>query len=131
MKTFLKNKKIGFYLNLAAVVCAVVGMAAYAAAGKDSYGFVPNVNLLLGLGAAAGVVFSIRDFGGVGPVVTAALMGSGVGVFLNSRFMYYAHQFYQIASDPITPAMIVTTAAFICMLVCVIASGFFRWEEKR
>lgn len=87
MKTFLKNKKIGFYLNLAAVVCAVVGMAAYAAAGKDSYGFVPNVNLLLGLGAAAGVVFAIRDFGGVGPVVTAALMGSGVGVFLNSRFM--------------------------------------------
>lgn len=131
MKTFLKNKKIGFYLNLGAVACAVIGMIAYAAAGQDSYGYVPMMNVLLGLGVAAGLIFSIRDFGDVGPVVTAALLGSGVGVFLNSRFMYYAHQYYKIASDPITTAMIVTTAAQIGMLLLVIASGFCRWEEKR
>ena len=131
MKNFLKNKKTGFYLNLGAVAFAVIGMIAYAAAGKDSYGFVPLVNNLLGLGAAAGLIFGIRDVGGIGPVVTAALMGSGVGVFLNSRFMYYAHQYYKIASDPITTAMIVTTVALIGMLLLVIASGFCRWEEKR
>ncbi len=131
MKNFLQNKKLGFYLNLGAVAFAVIGIIAYAAAGQDSYGYVPMVNILLGLGVLSGLVFSIRDFGGIGPVVTMALMGAGVGMFLNSRFMYYAHQFYNIASDPITAAMIVTTVALIAMVVLEVASGFVRWEEKR
>ena len=47
MNSFLKNKTPGVCLNLIAALFAVVAMLGYAAAGRDSYGFVPMVIILL------------------------------------------------------------------------------------
>jgi len=130
MKASLKHKGPGCWVNFAAAAFAAVGMVAYAIAGRDSYGFVAWVEVLLALGIVSAIVFGVRDFLTAGPVVTAALFGGAVGVFLNSRFMYYSHQFYGIASDPITGAMVVTTIALAGMLLLEIVSGFMRWEGK-
>ena len=130
MKNILSKKGAGFYLQVLTVLCAVVGLIAYTLAGQDSYGFVPAVDVLLALGIVCGIVFSIKDFFRAGPILTMAFLGSAVGVFLLSRFMYYAHQFYGIASDPITGAMVVTTAAFIGMLVFGMISAFFAWDKE-
>lgn len=130
MKNILSKKGAGFYLQVLTILCAVVGLIAYTIAGQDSYGFVPAVDVLLALGIVCGIVFSIKDFFRAGPILTMAFLGSAVGVFLLSRFMYYAHQFYGIASDPITGAMVVTTAAFIGMLVFGMISAFFAWDKE-
>lgn len=131
MKTFFQNKKAGVYFNLAAAIFAVVTLIAYAVAGQDSYGFVPMVDVLLGLGVVSALVFSWRDFGGFGPVVTMALFGGSFGMFLNSRFMYFSHQYYGIASAPITTSMVITTAGFVGLLLLELISGFMCWEGKR
>lgn len=130
MKNILSKKGAGFYLQVLTILCAVVGLIAYTVAGHDSYGFVPAVDVLLALGIVCGIVFSIKDFFRAGPILTMAFLGSAVGVFLLSRFMYYAHQFYGIASDPITGAMVATTVAFIGMLVFGMISAFFAWDKE-
>lgn len=130
MKNILSKKGAGFYLQVLTILCAVVGLIAYTVAGQDSYGFVPAVDVLLALGIVCGIVFCVKDFFRAGPILTMAFLGSAVGVFLLSRFMYYAHQFYGIASDPITGAMVVTTAAFIGMLVFGMISAFFAWDKE-
>lgn len=131
MSNILKDKKPGAFINLAAAVFALVALIAYSVAGQDSYGFVPAVAVLLGLGIIAALVFTWHDFFEFGPVVTMAFFGAGFAVFLNSRFMYFSHQYYGIASDPITAAMIVTVAAFAGMIVLEIVSAFMRWEGNR
>lgn len=130
MKNILSKKGAGFYLQVLTILCAVVGLIAYTVAGQDSYGFVPAVDVLLALGIVCGIVFSIKDFFRAGPILTMAFLGSAVGVFLLSRFMYYAHQFYGIASDPITGAMVATTVAFIGMLVFGMILAFFAWDKE-
>lgn len=130
MKNILSKKGAGFYLQVLTILCAVVGLISYTVAGQDSYGFVPAVDVLLALGIVCGIVFSIKDFFRAGPILTMAFLGSAVGVFLLSRFMYYAHQFYGIASDPITGAMVATTVAFIGMLVFGMISAFFAWDKE-
>lgn len=130
MMSILKQKRPGCWVNLAAAVFAVIAMIAYAIAGQDSYGFVPLVEILLALGIVSAALFSVRDFLTLGPVITTALFSGAVGVFLNSRFMYYSHQYYGIASDPITGAMVVTTIALVGMLLLEIISGFMRWEKE-
>ena len=130
MKNILSKKGAGFYLQVLTILCAVVGLITYTVAGQDSYGFVPAVDVLLALGIVCGIVFSIKDFFRAGPILTMAFLGSAVGVFLLSRFMYYAHQFYGIASDPITGAMVATTVAFIGMLVFGMISAFFAWDKE-
>lgn len=127
---FIKKKGIGFYLQAACVVLAVITAIGYAVAGTDSYGFVPMVVVLLVLGIAAGIVFCIRDFLGLGPVVTMAFYGAAAGVFIYSRFMYYSHQYYGIASDPMSGAMILTTVAFIALIVCSIVGAFFLTDKE-
>lgn len=129
MKNFLLNKKSGFYFAAAGILFALVGLISYSIAGTDSYGFVPMVDVLLAIGIALGVLFAYRDFFGIGSMVMIAFFGSALGVFINSRFMYYSHQFYGIASDPITGAMVVTTIAFIGMIVCVCISAFLGLEK--
>lgn len=129
MKFSLKNKKVGFYFGMIGVLFAIIGLISYSIAGQDSYGFVPTVDVLLVLGIVSGVVFGYRDFFGIGSIVTTAFLGSALGVFINSRFMYYSHQYYGIASDPITGAMIVTTIAFIGMILFVCISAFLGWEK--
>ncbi|MBO4990382.1 MAG: hypothetical protein J6D37_08640 [Clostridia bacterium] len=129
MKEFLAKKRTGFYLQAITALFALVGLIAYSIAGQDSYGFVPMVDVLLALGIVAAVVFCIKDYFGIGPIVVMAFLGSAVGVFLLSRFMYYSHQFYGIASDPMSGAMIATTIGFVGMLVCGIASAFFASEK--
>ncbi len=126
-----KNKTFGFYCNLIAAAFAIVSIAAYSVAGQDSYGFVPLVVILLGLGVLSALFFGWHDFLSLGPVITMLFMGAGLGVFLNSRFMYYAHQYYGIASDPISGAMIVTTIALAGMILFEMISAFFLWEEGR
>lgn len=130
MKNILSKKGAGFYLQVLTILCAVVGLIAYTVAGQDSYGFVPAVDVLLVLGIVCGIVFCVKDFFRAGPILTMAFLGSAVGVFLLSRFMYYAHQFYGIASDPITGAMVATTVAFIGMLVFGMISAFFAWDKE-
>ena len=130
MKNILSKKGAGFYLQVLTILCAVVGLIAYTIAGQDSYGFVPAVDVLLALGIVCGIVFCVKDFFRAGPILTMAFLGSAVGVFLLSRFMYYAHQFYGIASDPITGAMVATTVAFIGMLVFGMISAFFIWDKE-
>ena len=130
MKNILSKKGAGFYLQVLTILCAVVGLIAYTVAGQDSYGFVPAVDVLLALGIVCGIVFCIKDFFRAGPILTMAFLGSAVGVFLLSRFMYYAHQFYGIASDPITGAMVATTVAFIGMLEFGMISAFFAWDKE-
>ena len=130
MKNILSKKGAGFYLQVLTILCAVVGLIAYTIAGQDSYGFVPAVDVLLALGIVCGIVFCVKDFFRAGPILTMAFLGSAVGVFLLSRFMYYAHQFYGIASDPITGAMVATTVAFIGMLVSGMISAFFAWDKE-
>ena len=93
MKNILSKKGAGFYLQVLTILCAVVGLIAYTVAGQDSYGFVPAVDVLLALGIVCGIVFCVKDFFRAGPILTMAFLGSAVGVFLLSRFMYYAHQF--------------------------------------
>ena len=131
MKNIFHDKTAGVLCNLIAAAFAVVAMIAYAVAGRDSYGFVPMVEILLGFGVLSALIFSWHDFSEFGPLVTMLFFGSGFSVFLNSRFMYYSHQFYKIASDPITTAMIITTIALIGMIIFEIISGFMRWGEKR
>ena len=131
MNKLLKNKTAGVYLNLIAAVFAIIAMIGYAAAGRDSYGFVPRVEILLALGVISALVFSWRDFFGFGPVVTMAFLAAGFSVFLNSRFMYYSHQYYGIASDPISAAMVITTIGFAGMILFELISAFLRWGEKR
>lgn len=131
MNSILKNKTPGVYLNLIAAMFAVLAMIGYATAGRDSYGFVPLVIILLALGVISALIFSWRDFFGFGPVVTMAFFAAAFAVFLNSRFMYYSHQYYGIASDPISTAMIVTTIGFAGMILFELISAFMRWEEKR
>ncbi len=131
MSGILKNKRPGVFVNLIATAFALAALIAYSVAGQDSYGFVPAVDVLLGLGIVASLVFTWHDFFGFGPAVVMALFGAGFAVFLNSRFMYYSHQYYGIASDPITTAMIVTTVAFAGMIVFEIISAFMRWEGNR
>ena len=131
MAKLLKGKKIGAYFNLVAAAFAIVALIGYAFAGKDSYGFVPMVVILLALGVVSALVFTWHDFYEFGPVVTMIFFAAGFGVFLNSRFMYYSHQYYKIASDPISTAMIVTTIGMIGMLLFELVSAFMCWEEKR
>ena len=50
MKNIFHDKTAGVLCNLIAAAFAVVAMIAYAVAGRDSYGFVPMVEILLGLG---------------------------------------------------------------------------------
>ena len=127
---FIRKKGIGFYLQAACVVLAVITAIGYAVAGTDSYGFVPAVDVLLVCGIAAGVVFCAKDFFRLGPVVSMAFYGSAAGVFLYSRFMYYSHQYYGIASDPMTGAMILTTVSFIVLIVCGVVSAFFLTDKE-
>ena len=96
-----------------------------------SYGFVPLVEVFLALGIISAAIFSWRDFFGFGPVVTMAFFAAGFGVFLNSRFMYYSHQYYKIASDPISVSMIITTIGMIGMLFFELISAFMSWEKER
>ena len=130
MKNILSKKGAGLYLQVLTILCAVVRLIAYTVAGQDSYGFVPAVDVLLALGIVCGIVFCVKDFFRAGPILTMAFLGSAVGVFLLSRFMYYAHQFYGIASDPITGAMVATTVAFIGMLVFGMISAFFACDKE-
>lgn len=130
MKNIFAKKGVGFYLQVITIIFAAVGLISYSIAGQDSYGFVPLVDVLLALGIVCGIVFCVKDFFRAGPIITVAFLGSAVGVFLLSRFMYYAHQFYGIASDPITGAMVATTVAFIGMLVFGIISAFFAWDKE-
>lgn len=127
---WLKNKSLGVKINLIAACFAALTMVAYAIAGRDSYGFVPLVEILLGLGILASVLLSARDLLGFGPIVTMAIYGAAFAVFINSRFMYYAHQYYGIASNPITASMIVTTAGFAGMILFGCVSGFMTWGER-
>lgn len=130
MKVTFSKKGVGFYLQLVTILFAVVGLISYTIAGQDNYGFVPLVDVLLALGIVCGIVFSIKDFFHAGPIITVAFLGGATGVFLLSRFMYYAHQFYGIASDPITGAMVATTVAFVGMLVFGMISAFFIWDKE-
>ena len=58
MAKLLKGKKIGAYLNLVAAAFAIVALIGYAFAGKDSYGFVPLVVILLALGVVSALLLS-------------------------------------------------------------------------
>ena len=129
MKNFIKNKKAGFYFAAASIVFAVIGLIAYSVAGQDSYGFAPAVVVLLALGIVCCGAFAYRNFFGIGPLAAMAFYGGAAGVFIYSRFMYYSHQFYGIASDPITGAMVVSTVAFAGLLITGMLSGFFKWEK--
>lgn len=130
MKSLFEKKGIGFYLEVAAILFAVIGLIGYSVAGQDSYGFVAWVDVLLVIGIVCGLVFLFRDFFRAGPIIVMAFLGAAVGVFLLSRFMYYSHQIYQIASDPMSGSMICTTVAFIGMIVCGVASAFFDWDKE-
>lgn len=130
MTEFIKSKSVGFYFAFVGLLFAVVGLIAYSIAGQDSYGFVPAVDVLLALGILSGGLFCFKNFLHIGPMVTMVFLGSALGVFLYSRFMYYSHQYYGIASDPITGAMVVTTVAFIGMIVCSVVSAFLKWEKE-
>ena len=127
----LRNRNAGSILNLISAAFAVAALIAYTIAGKDSYGFVPLVDVLLAAGIISALVFSARDFFECGSLVTMAFFAAAFSVFLNSRFMYYSHQYYGIASDPISTAMIVTTIGFAVMILFELISAFMRWEEKR
>lgn len=129
MKEFLKNKGVGFWCGAASMVFALIGLIAYAVAGQDSYGFAPAVVVLLALGIVAGGAFAYRNFFNIGPMVVMAFFGGAAGVFVYSRFMYFSHQFYGIASDPITAAMVVATVALAAMLVANAAAAFCKWEK--
>ena len=126
----LRNRNAGSILNLIAAAFALAALIAYTIAGKDSYGFVPLVDVLLAAGIFSALVFSARDFFDCGSLVTMALFAAAFSVFLNSRFMYYSHQYYGIASDPITPAMMATTVAMIGMILFEMIAGFLRWGKK-
>ena len=126
----LKNRNAGSVLNLIAAVFALVALIAYTIAGKDSYGFVPLVDVLLSAGIVSALVFSARAFFECGSLVTMTLFAAAFSVFLNSRFMYYSHQYYGIASDPITPAMMATTVAMIGMILFEMIAGFLLWGKK-
>lgn len=130
MKNVLAKKGTGFYLEAVAVLFAIVGLISYSVAGQDSYGFVAGIDVLLVLGIVCGAVFCVKDFFRAGPILVMAFLGSATGLFLFSRFMYFAHQFYGIASDPMTGAMIATIVAFIGMLVFGILSAFFVWDKE-
>lgn len=127
---FFKKKGIGFYLQIATILFAIIGLISYTVAGQDSYGFVAGIDVLLVIGILAGVLFCCKDFFRAGPIVVMAFLGAAVAMFILSRFMYYSHQFYGIASDPMSGAMIVTTVAFIGMIVCNIISAFFSWDKE-
>lgn len=127
---WLKKKTLGIKINLVAAGFAVLTMIAYAVAGKDSYGLVPMVEVLLGLGILCAVLSCVRDVFGFGPIVTMALYGAAFAVFINSRFMYYAHQYYGIASNPITTSMIVTTVGFVGIFLFGSIAGFMTWGER-
>ena len=131
MAKILKDKRAGVYFNLIAAFFCVIAMIGYAFAGQDSYGFVPLVEVFLALGIISAAISSWRDFFGFGPVVTMAFFAAGFGVFLNSRFMYYSHQYYKIASDPISVSMIITTIGMIGMLFFELISAFMSWEKER
>lgn len=120
----------GVLCNWIACGFAVFTMIAYAVAGRDSYGLRPMVLFLLGIGVILGILLSKRDFLDLGSVIVMACFGAAFGVFINSRFMYYAHQYYGIASDPITVPMILTTIGFVGIILCEIISAFMRWGEK-
>lgn len=130
MKDFLKNKSTGFYLGAASVAFAIAAVISYTIAGRDSYGFVPAVDVLLILGVIAGMLFLYRDFMRIGPMVIVAFFGAALGVFIYSRFMYYSHQFYGIASDPITGAMIACSVTFAGTVLFGVISAFVRWEKE-
>lgn len=130
MKDFLKNKSAGFYLGAASVAFAIAAVISYTIAGQDSYGFVPAVDVLLILGVIAGMVFLYRDFMRIGPMVIVAFFGAALGVFIYSRFMYYSHQFYGIASDPMTGAMIACSVTFVGTVLFGVISAFVRWEKE-
>lgn len=129
IKNFIKGKGLGFYFAAVSIVFAVIALIAYSVAGQDSYGFVPAVVVLLAFGIVSCGVFAYRNFFRIGPMVAMAFFGGAAGVFVYSRFMYYSHQFYGIASDPITGAMVLATIAFIGMLLTGILSGFFKWDK--
>lgn len=127
---FFEKKGIGFYLQVATIVFAIIGLISYTIAGQDSYGFVAGVDVLLVIGILAGLLFCFKDFFRAGPIIVMAFLGAAAAVFILSRFMYYSHQFYGIASDPMSGSMIATTVAFIGMIVCNIVSAFFSWDKE-
>ena len=111
MNSMLKNKTPGVYLNLIAVLFAVIAMIGYVAAGRDSYGFVPMVVILLALGIVSAIVFSLRDFFGFGPVVRPC-----------HPALLFAHALSPVASSPRPilscppPAAALVTLAVILMV---------------
>lgn len=130
MKEFLKNKGMGFYFGAVSVTFAIAAIISYTIAGQDGYGFVPTVDAFLALGVIVGMVFLYRDFMRIGPMVITAFFGTAFGIFIYSRFMYYSHQFYGIASDPITGAMIACSVTFAGALIFGMISAFVRWEKE-
>lgn len=131
MKKAFQDLTAGKILNLAAAAFAAVALIGYSIAGQDSYGFVPMVDVFLVLGIVSALVFSVKDVLGLGSIVTIVCFSISFSVFIYSRFMYYAHQYYGIASDPISAAMIAATAGFAGMLLCELVSGFLSWGKER
>ncbi len=130
MKSFISSKGIGFWFAVASELFALMGLISYSIAGQDAFGFMPAIVVFLVLGIAVGIIFGWRNFLRIGPMVMMIFFGGAASVFVYSRFMYFSHLFYGIASDPITGAMVVSTVAFIGMLVACALSGFFKWEKE-
>jgi hypothetical protein len=130
MKDFISKKGPGFYLMAADLIFVLLGIIAYAQAGQDSFGFVPAVVVLLVVAFAAGLVCCWKDFFECGSLLVAILICLAFGYFINDRYIYYAHLYFHIASEPITGAMVVTTVAFIGMLVISLVGPFFDIDKQ-
>lgn len=131
MKEFFAKKSVGFYLMAIATLCALIGLISYAIGSTtDGFGCKTAVIVVLAIAVLAGIVFCVRDIFHMGSIVVTTLLCIAVGIFLNSRFIYYAHLYYGIASYPMTVPMMIATIAFVAMLVLSLVSAFFKQEKK-
>ena len=125
----IAKKSTGFYLLAGAVLFCVIGLIAYWIAGNDVFGLQPMVLVFLALAAVAGVIFCVKDFYGLGPIVVTILISIAFGYLFNARFMYFSHIFYGISSEALSASMLITVISFAAALVLSITSAFLKKES--
>lgn len=127
-----KKITLGFIFESIALLFALIAMVGYTIAGKkDGLGFVQAVDIFLILGITFGIIFLIKDFFELGPIISTSFLSLGFGLFINNRFMYYSHLYYGISSDPLSVEMLFATVGFVGMFLFSFIAAFLTWNYNK
>ena len=131
IKNFVAEKSVGWYVSLAATVCALITLIIYAARGGNSYSPVsPAAVTLLVFGIVTNAAALWKDFK-VGAFVPYVFYIAAFGVLFNSEMLFVSNVLGGIDNNTFDPAFIACVVFLALTLVCGFAAAIMRLTKRK